>query len=160
MKVKEESTPATEGIQHALPTIDFTDTFSTTNHQEDLKTISKLIFATLPNWIGFLMKIRNTIVKRFGLKAEKPENYHSSFEVGGFIGFFQIFSIDQNEIMLGLDDRHLNFRVSIYNSNENQFNIKVTTLVQYNNLFGKIYMTIVKPFHTIVIKRMIKQGYK
>lgn len=160
MKVKVETTPKTEGIKYALPKINFTDTFSTTNHLDDLGLISNLIFGTMPKWVGFLMKLRNTIVRIFGLKAEKPEDFHSNFKVGGYIGFFQIFSIQQNEIMLGVDDKHLNFRVSIYNSDENQFNIKVTTLVQYNNRFGKIYMAIVKPFHPLIVKRMVKQGYK
>ena len=62
--------------------------------------------------------------------------------------------------MLGANDKHLNFRVSVYNSNETLFNIKVTTLVEYNNRFGKIYMTIIKPFHHIIVKAMVKQAYK
>ena len=160
MKVKVESSPKTEGIKYALPKIDFSDTFSTTNHQDDLGLISNLVFGTVPKWVGALMKLRNILVKKFGLKTEKPEDFHSSFKVGGYIGFFQIFSIEQNEIMLGADDKHLNFRVSIYDSGENQFNIKVTTLVQYNNRFGKIYMAIVKPFHHFIVKRMVKNAYK
>ena len=160
MKVKVESSPKTEGIKYALPKIDFSDTFSTTNHQDDLGLISNLVFGTVPKWVGALMKLRNILVKKFGLKTEKPEDFHSSFKVGGYIGFFQIFSIEQNEIMLGADDKHLNFRVSIYDSGENQFNIKVTTLVQYNNRFGKIYMAIVKPFHHFIVKRMVKQAYR
>lgn len=160
MKVKEETLPKTEGIKHALPQVDFNDTFSTTNHLDNLNTISKLVFGTVPKWVEVLLKLRNNIVKVFGLKTEKPEDYHTDFKVGGYVGFFQIFSIQQNEIMLGADDKHLNFRVSIYNSNENQFNIKVTTLVEYNNSFGKIYMFIIKPFHHLIVKRMVKQAYK
>jgi hypothetical protein len=160
MKVKVETMPKTEGIKCALPKINFTDTFSTTNHLDDLNTVSKLVFGTMPKWVEVLMKLRNTIVKIFGLKAEKPEDFHPDFKIGGYVGFFQIFSIQKNEIMLGADDKHLNFRVSIYNSNDNQFNIKVTTLVQYNNRFGRIYMAIVKPFHHLVVKRMVKQAYK
>lgn len=43
MQVKAEKTPITEGIKYALPEIDFIDTFSTTNHQDDLYCISNLI---------------------------------------------------------------------------------------------------------------------
>jgi len=160
MKVKVESTPKTEGIRYALPQVNFTDTFSTTNHLDSLKTVSKLVFGTMPKWVEFLMKLRNNIVKVFGLKTEKPEDFHSEFKVGGYVGFFQIFSIQHNEIILGADDKHLNFRVSLYNSNENQFNIKVTTLVEYNNRFGEIYMFIVRPFHHLIVKRMVKQAFK
>ncbi|PKV53066.1 uncharacterized protein DUF2867 [Aquimarina sp. MAR_2010_214] len=155
-----EAIPKTEGIKYALPQVNFTDTFSTTNHLDSLKTVSKLVFGTMPKWVEVLMKLRNNIVKVFGLKTEKPEDFHPDFKVGSYVGFFQIFSIQQNEIMLGADDKHLNFRVSVYNSNENLFNIKVTTLVEYNNRFGKIYMFIVKPFHHLIVKRMVKQAYK
>lgn len=160
MKVKVETTPKTEGIKTALPKIDFTDTFSTTNHEDNLGRIASLVFATMPKWVQVLMKTRNTIVRIFGLKTEKPADFHADFKVGGYIGFFQIFSIESKEIMLGADDKHLNFRVSIYNSDEEQFNIKMSTLVQYNNLFGRVYMTIIKPFHHIVVKIMVKQAYK
>jgi len=160
MKVKEEPIPKTEGIKTALPRIDFSDSFSTTNHTDDLGTISNSIFGTVPKWIEFLLKIRNAIVKLFGLKTEKPEDFNTNFRVGGYIGFFKIYSIEDCEIILGADDKHLNFRVSIYNSKEEQFNIKVTTLVEYNNRFGRIYMAVVKPFHHVIVKIMVKQAYK
>lgn len=160
MKVKLEATPTTEGIKNALPAIDFLDTFSTTNHQDDIGVIANLVFGTMPKWVVALLKLRNTIVKAFGLQTEKPKDFNSNFKVGGYIGFFKIFSIQQNEIMMGADDKHLNFRVSIYNSHESEFNIKVTTLVQYNNRFGRIYMTLVKPFHHLVLKRIVRQAYK
>lgn len=160
MKVKVETAPDTAGVKNALQQIDFTDTFSTTNHIDNLEKVTQLVFGTMPKWVAFLMRLRNTIVKLFGLKTEKPEDFHANFIVGGYIGFFQIFSIQPNEIILGADDKHLNFRVSMYNSKEPQFNIKVTTLVQYNNKFGKYYMAIVKPFHHLVVKIMVKQAFK
>lgn len=160
MKVKAESAPKTEGIKSAIHQVDFTDTFSTTNQLDDLNIITNLIFGTTPKWVEFLMKLRNRVVKVFGLKTNKPEDFNTDFKVGGYIGFFKIFHIQSNEIMLGANDKHLNFRVSVYNSNETLFNIKATTLVEYNNRFGKIYMTIIKPFHHIIVKAMVKQAYK
>ncbi len=159
-KVKLDTRPQTDGIKNALPKVDFADTFATTNHQESLEVISNTVFGKIPKWISFLMKIRNGIVKIFGLKTEVSADINRKFEVGAYISFFQILSIQQNELILGEDDKHLNFRVSVYNSKEKEFNIKITTLVQYNNWFGKVYMTIVKPFHHIVVKTMVKQAYK
>ena len=62
--------------------------------------------------------------------------------------------------MLEANNKRLNFRESIYNSYETLFNIKVSTLVKYNNRFGEIFMTIVKPFHHIFVKAMVNQAYK
>ncbi|WP_248724176.1 DUF2867 domain-containing protein [Seonamhaeicola sp. ML3] len=159
MKIREETIPNTNAIKSALSKIDFKDTFATTNKTDDLKTISNLIFGTFPGWIGFLMKLRNTLVKPFGLKVDMPEDYNIDFKVGGYSGFFKIYNILDNELILGADDKHLNFRVSILDSSEPSFNIKVTTLVEYNNFFGKTYMVIVAPFHRIVVKSMVKRAY-
>lgn len=160
MKVKEENTPKTEAIKNALNQVDFNDTFSTTNHKDDLKTVAHLIFGTFPKWVSTLMKLRNTLVKPFGLKVEMPKDYNVDYKVGSYSGFFKIFDILDNELVLGADDKHLNFRVSIYNSKEPSFNIKVSTLVEYKNTFAKVYMAIVAPFHRVVIKSMIKRAYK
>ena len=159
MKVKEENIPNTVGISNALDKIDFTDTFSTTNHKDNLWHLSELIFAHQPKWIKLLFKIRNTIVKKMGLKTDMPAPKEMKYEVGEHIGFFKIYAIQSNELILGANDKHLNFRVSIFNSGERMFNIKVTTLVKYHNTFGKVYMTIIKPFHHLIVRTMVANAY-
>ena len=99
------------------------------------------------------------MVGLIGLKTSFPERSGNNFKEGEYVGFFKIYKILENEVILGADDNHLNFRVSIYNSRELQFNIKVTTLVQYHNLKGKAYMFFIKPFHRIVLKSLINQAY-
>lgn len=158
--VKKDTTPKTNSIKHALETLNFTDTFSTTNQKDSIQTITHLIFGTMPKWVAALMRLRNAFVKVFGLKTELAKKIEPKYEAGEVIGFFKVFSVTNNEIILGANDKHLDFRVSIYNSKEAKHNIKVTTLVQYNNSFGKIYMAIIKPFHVFIVKQMVKQAYK
>lgn len=43
----------------------------------------------MPNWVEILIKLRNTIVKIFGLKTEKPEDFNTTCIVGGYVGFFR-----------------------------------------------------------------------
>ncbi len=69
MKVRLESLPQTGGIKTTLPKIDFADTFSTTNHQDSLAEISRLVFAKVPKWIEYLMRLRNSLVKVFPARA-------------------------------------------------------------------------------------------
>ncbi len=160
MVVKTEQSPNTKIIKQALSRIDFTDTFSTTNHKDSLENIAHLIFGTMPKWVAFLMRLRNTIVKMFGLKTDMDKDFKPQYKPGESLGFIKVFSVEDDEILLGADDKHLDFRVSIFNSEEHQHNIKVTTLVKYNNLFGKIYMALIRPFHVVIVKRMVKQAYK
>ena len=159
-KVKEEKTELTDNLKKLLPKIDFADTFSTTNHLNNIEEITNLIFSTTPRWINSLFTLRNKIVGLFGLKTEIPDDYNEQFKVGGYVKFFKIFSISDNEVVLGADDSHLNFRALIKNDNSGSNNIKVITLVEYNNFKGKMYMKIIKPFHRQIVKRMVKNAFR
>lgn len=160
MKTREEHIQTELLSIHKLNHIDFEDTFSTTNHIDSIKEISKLVFATMPKWVETLMKIRNQLVKFIGLKSEKPKDYNEKFNVGGYIGFFKIFHLTEQQVILGANEDHLNFRAIIDLKSSNKNNVFVTTLVEYNNSKGKIYMRIIKPFHRIVVRNMVKQAYK
>ncbi len=159
-KVIEEKIELTGEQKRLLSNIDFVDTFSTTNHINNIEEIINLVFNSTPKWINSLFAIRNKIAGIFGLKTEMPNDYNENYKVGGYIKFFKIFSISDSEVILGADDSHLNFRAVINNDKSDSYNIKVITLVEYNNLKGKIYMGIIKPFHRQIVKRMVKNAYK
>ncbi|WP_347070131.1 DUF2867 domain-containing protein [Flavobacterium sp. WV_118_3] len=160
MKVIEVTYMPGEKVLSNLTRIDFSDTFATTNHINSITEITQLIFGRSPKWIRALFAVRNFIVRFIGLKNNKPADYKVGFEIGHYIGFFRIFSITENEMLLGADDTHLNFRAVITNSQTPLYNIKVTTLVSYNNRKGRIYMQFIKPFHRMVVKNMVRQAYK
>jgi hypothetical protein len=159
-KVIEEKIELTDEQKKILLKIDFVDTFSTTNHINNIEEITNLVFNTTPKWINSLFAIRNKIASLFGLKTEMPSDYNENYKVGGYVKFFKIFSISDNEVILGADDSHLNFRAVINNDKSDSYNIKVITLVEYNNLKGKIYMGIIKPFHRQIVKIMVTNAYK
>jgi hypothetical protein len=159
-KVKEEFFQLNDSYKKLLSRIDFGDTFSTTNHSNNLEDISNLIFNTSPKWIESLFKIRNKIASYIGLNINMPEDYNEDFKVGGYIKFFKIYDIEDHQIILGANDSHLNFRAIINKNNLPQYNVRVTTLVEYNNLKGKIYMIAIKPFHKLVVMRMVKNAYR
>ncbi|MDG1398955.1 MAG: DUF2867 domain-containing protein [Polaribacter sp.] len=159
-KVIEERIRLTDDQKDLLTKIDFVDIFATTNHTNNLEEITNLVFNTTPKWVNSLFVLRNRIAGLFGLKTEVPNNNNQNFKVGGYIKFFKIYSISDTEIILGADDLHLNFRVLINDDKSDSYNIKIITLVEYNNLKGKIYMSIIKPFHRQIVKRMIKNAHK
>nr|WP_321409913.1 DUF2867 domain-containing protein [uncultured Carboxylicivirga sp.] len=154
-KVLEENLELTKTERNWLTRIDFADTFSTTNHTNNLKEITNLVFNTTPQWIKALFTIRNKMVEIIGIKTKIPEDYNEDFKVGGYVKFFKIYSISENKVVLGADDSHLNFRAIIKNDHTEKYNIKVTTLVEYNNSTGRMYMKIIKPFHRQVVKRLV-----
>lgn len=159
-KVKEVNTELTDEQKNLLSKVDFSDTFSTTNQVDNIERITKLIFNTTPKWIKLLFKLRNSLAALVGLKTVKPDDYREGFIVDDYVNFFRIYAICDNEIVIGADDSHLNFRAIIHNTRSESYNIHVITLVEYNNLKGRIYMGIIKPFHRLVVKRMVKNAYR
>ncbi|MCH5597028.1 DUF2867 domain-containing protein [Niabella ginsengisoli] len=135
---------------------------------EDLATA---FFLSEPGWVDKLLKFRNKIARQLNLKTpgqiKHKEQYINeiTWTPGIMIGLFKIFDITDNEIIMGEDDKHLNFRVSLFiASNQNQKLITISTTVQFNNLLGKLYFLPVQPFHKIIVpimlKNMIRQLHK
>ncbi len=135
------------------------DAYSVTlkNKEISIEDIYINVFAHSPTWINNLLKIRNKIVEPFGIKASVGEIKKEDLKVGGKAGIFRIFAIQKNELIAGEDEKHLNFRVSVLKTDGV---LTISTLVQYNNWFGKVYFFIVKPFHKIIVKSMIKNAVK
>lgn len=125
------------------------------------KKIGEAFFLSAPDWIGSLLNIRNRIVSIFGLKTGK--NFHKNnndiqFEKGEQLGMFRVYDTNEDELILGEDDQHLNFRVSllIENNTESKPNITISTIVIFNNWLGRLYFLPVKPFHKLIVKSMLK----
>jgi hypothetical protein len=91
------------------------------------------------------MKIRDVTVQPLGLKTSKPKDV-----------FFTKIAQIENELIMGENDRHLNFRVSVLVDRLSSL-IYLTTVVHYNNRIGKAYFLFVKPFHRILVKSVIKR---
>lgn len=107
-----------------------------------------------------LFTLRNKLVAVFGLKGSDKKSKiiqqaeQSDFAVGERFGLFKVLDKKEKEIILGEDDKHLDFKVSLlYAQPENK--IYISTGVQYHNFFGRLYFFFVKPFHRLVVKSML-----
>jgi hypothetical protein len=64
----------------------------------------------------------------------------------------------ENEVILGEDDRHLNFRISLLKSDTptpHQKKLTLSTTVEFKNWFGKLYFLPVQPFHSLIVPTML-----
>jgi hypothetical protein len=59
--------------------------------------------------------------------------------------------------VLGFDDRHLDFRIviDVRQDRPSGQTLSVMTLVHRNNLFGRLYLAAVLPFHKLIVRRML-----
>lgn len=131
-----------------------------------LVDIGKSFFSSGPKWIESLFALRNRMVSIFGLKTPgnitDRQNQLNNFkcEKGERFGLFKVFDKTENEIILGEDDKHLNFRVSLFlEEQKNELtkkNLTISTTVAFNNWFGRLYFLPVKPFHKLIVPTILK----
>jgi hypothetical protein len=120
-----------------------------------------------PKWVDFLLALRDRIVRLFGLKTQeqmainkKPLN-NVRYNTGDQLGIFKFFNQSDNEFVLGENDKHLNFRVSLMleplDGKIVRKKLSITTVVKFNNTFGRIYFFPVKPFHKFIVRATLKR---
>lgn len=134
----------------------------------DILLVTKAFFSFSPKWIGNLFALRNKIVSVFGLKtgdglAQKEEVLQNfKGQIGDKVGIFKVFDKTDGEIILGENDSHLNFRVSLLlvPKQDHTKDITISTVVHFNNWFGKLYFFPVKPFHRLIVPAMLKSTIK
>jgi len=170
MKVHKTSLPKNSILNTYYREYNYVDSFQGVLNDAHSKftsaDIGKAFFSSGPKWVGKLFTLRNKIVSIFGLKTsgdiDNRERQLANFkcEPGEQLGLFKVFAKTENEVILGEDDKHLNFRVSLFfeqqtNGSEKK-ELTITTTVEFNNWFGRFYFMPVRPFHKLIVPTMLK----
>lgn len=122
------------------------------------------LFGHHPGWIKLMLLTRNRLAAAFGLNVPKAADIQhpiqkASYHIGDVIGPWPIFSLTENELIAGRDNKHLNFRLSLLREQRNgESDIIVSTICDVHNLSGKIYLFFVIPFHKWGVKQMISRA--
>ncbi|RJF87855.1 DUF2867 domain-containing protein [Oleomonas cavernae] len=152
-----QSVPPESSLRPLLPGASFADAFTAVigGHDLDAGTAAARVMGRSPGWIRWLMALRNGIVAPLGLKTGGDAR-------GPKVGFFPVLSQAADQVVLGLDDRHLDFRVAVVVAGlgPGRQRVTVTTLVRPHNLLGRIYLTAVLPFHRLIVPAMLAQAEK
>lgn len=137
---------------------DFIDCYRATDVPDgmDMDTAVRTAIAHMPKWVSLLMDMRNRIVGPMGLKAgahsrKRAHKSASDIEVDAH-GERIVFSVQarhEHEIILGEDDRHLDFRVTIFRDGSDWY---VATWVHPHAWYGWAYLYTILPFHKLIMK--------
>ncbi|MDP3150501.1 MAG: DUF2867 domain-containing protein [Ignavibacteria bacterium] len=168
MKINKTSLPGNSFLsifQHQYHYVDsYSVIFESKGKEITVEDIGKAFFSSSPTWINLLLELRNKIVRLFGLKTGATGKYSRQmidefkYEPGERFGLFKVFSKSNNELILGEDDKHLNFKVSLLLDKKvtGENILVVSTVVIFNNWFGRLYFLPVKPFHKLIVPAMVK----
>jgi hypothetical protein len=145
--------PLPEDLAPLLPGYSFADAYQVEAPAglESASRATRHIFSRQPGWIASLLRLRDALVAPFGLKGvdAAPD---------GAIGGFPVVSESGQRVVLGFDDRHLDFRIVIDAvPGEHAAVIRTTTLVKPHNLAGRAYLAFVLPFHRAIVPRMLNR---
>jgi hypothetical protein len=157
--------PLQSGVTHLYKAVNLADAFAIrlpANASADPDVLARFIFTHQPAWVSKLMALRDAIVAPFGLKTGKHLATLAVNAKAARVGIFKVYSTGENEIVVGEDDTHLDFRVSVLCSGTpapgSRRHLTVSTVVHCHNLLGRTYLLAIAPFHRMVIKASLRRA--
>ena len=93
--------------------------------------------------VSSLLRVRDRLVRPLGLRTMPRRPPATGFP---------LLASSPTEALVGLDDRHLSFRVGIHVIDGT---VHVATTVQLHNRLGRLYWALVRHVHPFVVRRMI-----
>lgn len=122
-----------------------------------------------PWWIVMLYRIRQILVAILGLvRHDKPEKLpclrpeEISFTPGDTATFFIVHRAEENAFWVAKtpEDRHLSafFGVVAEQMEGGATRFTVFTTIRYLHWTGPVYFNLIRPFHHIVVAKMMKAG--
>lgn len=123
----------------------------------DMRALAMAALGESPLWVRLLLVVRDGVMSLFGVR--------SSGEVRHFpdgrdrIDFFPVLACSANEIILGADDRHLDFRLSLLRRTPAHGLpvLVATTVVHCHNRLGRWYLASIMPFHRVIVRSSLRR---
>lgn len=157
--------PAASGLSADHESLHLADAFAIRlppGASTDTAMLARFIFSNQPSWIGTLMAVRDMIAAGFGLKTAKQLAALASAPKANRVGIFRVYSTNKTETVLGEDDKHLDFRVSLLCSadpaSSTHGQLTLSTTVHCHNLLGRAYILFIAPFHRTVVKASLRRA--
>jgi len=143
-------TPADLIAAAGLSRVDFSDTFAVrlpTGTSRDVRDWHRAVVAAgAPFWVSALMAARNRLARALRLHTAGGAGDSSPFTLLTDAG---------DALVLGADDRHLDFR-AVLRVDGGQ--LQLATVVQEHNALGRVYLTVVKPFHRRIVPALLRRA--
>lgn len=150
--------PAQCAVARVYPSVQLADAYAIRlppGVSHDPEVLARFMFANQPAWIGMLMQIRDLLVARLGLKTVDQLATLAPAARAQRLGFFKMYSKNETEIVVGEDDKHLDFRVSLLCVDAQ---LTFSTVVHCHNRLGRIYLLLIAPFHRLVVKASLRRA--
>jgi hypothetical protein len=129
----------------------------------DPETLARFVFSLTSPWVTTLLRIRDTVVSIFGLKTAQSLLSETPGAAAQRVSFFRIYETREGEIILGEDDKHLDFRLSVLCQPRTEVGLGVpyltlSTVVRCHNRLGRGYLFVITPFHKLIVRASLARA--
>jgi hypothetical protein len=132
--------------------------------RRSMADLYRLSVSRVPRWINGLLDIRNRLARLAGLKdvgrfgALDHVHDNIGWKAGDRLDLFVIDSIGEDELVLKIDDSHLDVRLSLLRQPQaDGATITVSTIVDVHNGLGKCYIRLIESFHRRIVAAMLRE---
>jgi hypothetical protein len=122
--------------------------------------LARCMLSDPPLWLRTLLRMRDGMVAGFGLKTTGALRRRAFDQGAAHIDFFHVFSRSAHEVIVGEDDRHLDFRASVMlrQTPHGGAELVATTVVHCHNLLGHSYLALIAPLHRFIVKANLQRA--
>src|SRR3954469_14444962 len=128
----------------------------------DPEVLARFIFSHQPRWVSTLTAIRDALVGGLGLKTARQLSSLGAQNRTGRLGIFKVYGTSSTEVVLGEDDKHLDFRLSVLCSDQpspgGKRRLTLSTVVHCHNRLGRLYILVIAPFHRLVVQSSLRRA--
>lgn len=123
----------------------------------DVAALARAVMAQPAWWMRALMAVRNAAVRPFGVKTSTA--IARRVDDRERVDFFPVLTRTEHELIVGEDDRHLDFRASnLVRTGPGGRELLITTVVHCHNRFGRSYLRAIAPFHRVMVRANLRRA--
>lgn len=121
------------------------------SEKSSMRELATRALVNPPTWQKALIALRDAMVTPFGIKTS--DTVRTTQDSHGRVDFFPVHWEGKDEIVLGTNDRHLDFRLSLLRRHSPVgTSLIATTVVHTHNALGFTYLNAIRPFHHLVVR--------
>ncbi|GLY34679.1 hypothetical protein Amsp01_007030 [Amycolatopsis sp. NBRC 101858] len=133
--------------------------FKEIESENSLREFIAGVFGWSPGWVKVLYGLRYPLARVLRLETARPRRRRTGeigFEPGDAVGSFTVRAGDpERYLVVGADDSHLSGYLTVEAVPRG---FRLGTIVHFHNRVGPAYFALIKPFHHLVIRAMLRAG--
>jgi hypothetical protein len=127
----------------------------------DIEVLARAAFERQAWWIRALTCVRDVVMVTVGVTSSRAVGLAAAAR-GPVIGYLPVLSRSATELVVGADDRHLDFRATIQLRAvaENERELVTGTVVHCHNRLGRVYLAAIAPFHRVIVRANLERAVR